>query len=131
MKFQTYECVQTKLLSMLAVVLMSFAIYSSPGWAQSVTPVDINTADAATLAKALTGVGDRIGAAIVKERQSNGPFLSVDDLQRVRGIGVSVVEKNRSKIVIKLDPERSGQSGSVADTGKVNQSRAKKNTAKQ
>ena len=49
-------------------------------------PLDINRADAALL-DSLPGVGPATAAAIVAERDRNGPFLGVDDLERVPGIG--------------------------------------------
>jgi len=48
--------------------------------------VDINRADATRLDE-LPGVGPATAAAIVAERERNGPFLIVDDLERVPGIG--------------------------------------------
>jgi competence protein ComEA len=49
-------------------------------------PVDLNTATAAEL-DALPGVGPATAAAIVQDREQHGPFRTVDDLARVRGIG--------------------------------------------
>lgn len=61
-------------------------------------PVDINSADAATLAESLDGVGPAKAAAIIEHRQSNGPFQSADQLAAVKGIGLATVEKNRQFI---------------------------------
>ena len=49
-------------------------------------PVDVNRASAAEL-DTLPGVGPATAAAIVAERDLNGPFVSFDDLERVPGIG--------------------------------------------
>lgn len=49
-------------------------------------PVDVNRATAEGL-EALPGVGPATAAAIVAERERNGPFVSIDDLERVPGIG--------------------------------------------
>ena len=65
------------------------------------TQVNINTADAATLAAMLDGVGESRAKAIVDYRAANGPFKSADDLVAVKGIGKSVVERNRAKIKVK------------------------------
>lgn len=49
-------------------------------------PVDVNHAPTEALDR-LPGVGPATAAAIVTERETNGPFVSVDDLERVAGIG--------------------------------------------
>jgi competence protein ComEA len=63
-------------------------------------PVDINTADAATLAKELKGIGPARAQAIVAWRKDNGPFKSADDLALVKGIAQKVIDENRSNIRI-------------------------------
>jgi len=63
-------------------------------------PVNINTADAATLAKELNGVGLKRAQAIVEYRQKHGPFKSADELALVKGIGAAAVAKNRELIRI-------------------------------
>jgi competence protein ComEA len=62
--------------------------------------VNINTADAATLAAALDGVGASRARAIVEYRDAHGPFKSVDDLAQVKGIGEKVVDANRSRLKV-------------------------------
>lgn len=62
--------------------------------------VDINTADAETLALALDGVGMAKALDIIAYREQNGAFKSADDLQNVRGIGKATLERNRSRILI-------------------------------
>ena len=59
-------------------------------------PVNINTADAATLARELKGVGEARARAIVEHRSQHGPFRSADELVLVRGIGQKVVDQNRA-----------------------------------
>lgn len=68
--------------------------------AQAGEPVDINTADAETLASALVGVGDAKAAAIVAYREQFGRFESIDDLALVQGIGEATVARNRDRIRI-------------------------------
>jgi len=63
-------------------------------------PVNINTADAATLAAELTGVGPALALAIVDDRDRNGRFNTAEELVRVSGIGMSVVESNREFILV-------------------------------
>lgn len=66
-------------------------------------PVNINTADAATLAAELTGVGPSLAEAIVKDRAERGKFDSPEALARVKGIGERIVELNRANILV-ADP---------------------------
>lgn len=57
-------------------------------------PVVLNVADAEALER-LPHVGPKTAAAIVESRRVDGPFASVDDLQRVSGIGAATVERLR------------------------------------
>ena len=63
-------------------------------------PVDINTADAAMLASAIDGVGEKRAATIVRYREDHGPFGSIDDLANVQGIGAATVERNRQNLMV-------------------------------
>ncbi|MCU0119176.1 helix-hairpin-helix domain-containing protein [Pseudomonas sp. B2M1-30] len=60
--------------------------------------VDLNNADAATLQKELSGVGEAKAKAIVAYRETNGPFASVDELLEVKGIGKAILDRNREKL---------------------------------
>src|SRR5689334_4839679 len=61
-------------------------------------PVNVNTADATALAKALNGIGPAKAKAIVSYREKNGPFKSVDQLAMVEGITQKLIDKNRADI---------------------------------
>ena len=80
---------------MLTSLLLSLTLAAS---AFAADQVDINTADAATLAAVLDGVGDAKADAIIAWREANGPFTSIDQLAEVKGIGLKTVEKNRDRI---------------------------------
>lgn len=66
-------------------------------------PVNINTADATALAKALDGIGPAKAKAIVSYRDKNGPFKSVDQLAMVEGITQKLIDKNRADIRLGAD----------------------------
>lgn len=68
--------------------------------ASAFAQVDINHADAKALAESLAGVGLVRAEAIVAYRDANGPFRSVDDLAKVKGIGAKTIAANREAIVI-------------------------------
>ncbi|MDJ0870720.1 MAG: helix-hairpin-helix domain-containing protein [Gammaproteobacteria bacterium] len=81
-------------------LLVAFAL-SLPMAVLAMDPVDLNTANAETLAETMDGVGIQKAQAIVAYREAHGPFVSVDDVTAVRGIGPSTLEKNRAKLVVK------------------------------
>ena len=83
----------------LIVALMPAATWAGP--------VDINTADAATLAKELDGGGMSRAQAIIDYREKNGSFRSAEDLMKVQGIGPKVFEANRENI--RVAPTKSGE----------------------
>ena len=67
-------------------------------------PVNINSADVTTLAKELKGIGPARAQAIVAYRTQHGLFRTVDDLALVKGIGPSVIEKNRVNLRVNGGP---------------------------
>lgn len=58
--------------------------------AQEVEPINVNTASADLLTE-LPGIGPGKAAAIVEDREANGPYESAQDLTRVSGIGDTTV----------------------------------------
>ena len=65
--------------------------------------VNTNTADAETLALSLDGVGMTRALDIIAYREEHGSFKTVDELERVRGIGKATLERNRSRILLDDD----------------------------
>lgn len=62
--------------------------------------VNLNTADAQTIQRELTGIGEAKAQAIVAHREANGPFSSVDELLEVKGIGKAILDRNRDQLDI-------------------------------
>ena len=60
--------------------------------------IDLNSADASTLAREMRGIGQSKARAIVEYRRIHGPFRSIDDLALVKGIGARTIELNRAKL---------------------------------
>jgi competence protein ComEA len=56
--------------------------------------LDINTANWVEWTQ-LDGIGDQLARRIVADREKNGPFESVEDLNRVPGIGPKTLERLR------------------------------------
>ena len=73
-------------------------------------PVNVNAADARTLQKELVGIGPAKAQAIVAAREKNGPFKSLEDIARVKGVGKKLVDRNRGNL--RLDGK--GQAGAAA-----------------
>ena len=71
---------------------------ATPSSAKKLQAVDINTADAKTISASLHGIGPKRAAAIVAYRTQNGPFKSVDELLKVKGISQKAVNTNRQYI---------------------------------
>jgi competence protein ComEA len=86
--------------SFIATVALLFALVIGPAYAAEPMTVNINTADAATLAS-LNGIGQSKAEAIIVYREANGPFESVEQLVEVKGIGSRTVEKNASQMAVK------------------------------
>lgn len=86
-------------MNLIRNVLFAFVLaFALP--AMATAQVDINSADAKTLAESLSGIGLVRAEAIVAYRNANGPFQHVDDLAKVNGIGKKTLESNRDAIVI-------------------------------
>ncbi|MDW7746924.1 ComEA family DNA-binding protein [Halomonas sp.] len=77
-----------RLPGLLLVMLLGLAPLAL---AQEMEPINVNSADAELLAE-LPGIGETRAAAIVEDREANGPYASADELTRVSGIGEATVE---------------------------------------
>ena len=60
--------------------------------------LNINTATASEIQKALTGIGAKKAEAIVQYREKHGNFTSAEQLLEVQGIGKATLERNRDRI---------------------------------
>lgn len=75
----------------------SFAAGSSQSSASANDCVNINSASVDQLQQ-LPGIGPAIAQSIVNYREKNGPFATVEDLKKVKGIGV--VKYNKVKDLV-------------------------------
>ncbi|WP_339673727.1 helix-hairpin-helix domain-containing protein [Dasania marina] len=84
-----------------AILCTLLLLPTSVAWADqsaAISEVNINTADAAQLAKGLKGVGANKAKAIIEYRELNGSFKSPEELTEIKGIGVKLVQDNRDRI---------------------------------
>jgi competence protein ComEA len=79
---------------LLLALVMWFAIYGVV-----MAAVNINTATKEELTT-LQGIGEKRAQDIIDYRTKNGPFKSVDDLEKVPGIGPGRMKQIRSQISV-------------------------------
>ena len=80
-----------------ALISLAIAMASSSVAAQETNQINVNTADAVTLAQ-LPGIGEVKARAIIVDRKNNGSYQTADDLARVEGIGEGTIEDLRDQI---------------------------------
>lgn len=71
----------------------------SRGQPRAAGPLDLNTASAAEL-ETLPRIGPALAERIVRYREEHGPFLRVEDLDAVSGIGPATVNGLRDRVTI-------------------------------
>jgi competence protein ComEA len=76
---------------------------SPPPALESVTLVDLNTADLAALMR-LPGVGPVLAERILESRKEAGPYAKPEDLLRVKGIGPAKLAKLRPHLAFGHQP---------------------------
>jgi competence protein ComEA len=69
--------------------------------------VNVNTATKEELTS-LKGVGEKRAQEIINYRTKNGPFKTVDDLEKVPGIGPGIMKQIRSEVTTASE-RRSGK----------------------
>lgn len=84
--------------------LSTFHTWNSvrPGSASPITSsmtLDINRATAAEL-ELLPRIGPKLAQRILEDRRARGPFRSVDELDRVPGIGPRTIESLRAHLMV-------------------------------
>ncbi len=84
----------------LSPISSSLALAEESGAVTESRTVNVNTADAQTLADVLQGVGPSRAEEIIRYREAFGPFKSVDELIDVKGIGPATLDKNRAFITL-------------------------------
>jgi len=93
--FKEKVMVKNTLQLVLGTILTGLVALAS--WAG---PVDLNSADAETIARELNGVGVTRAQAIVEYRERNGAFSSREELLNVSGIGPHILQANEANIVL-------------------------------
>jgi len=105
-------------LSAVLLVLLAYRWAALSGWGaheidiERQTPLaynfqlDPNTASWVELSQ-LDGVGETLALRIVEDRETHGPFRTLEDLDRVKGIGAKTIERLRP--YLHVDPKGDAQ----------------------
>ncbi|MDZ7853160.1 MAG: ComEA family DNA-binding protein [Halomonas sp.] len=84
--------IKRRLFGLLLTMLLGFTpLVAGQALAQDMEPINVNTADAELLTE-LPGIGETRAAAIIEDREANGPYESAEDLTRISGIGEATVK---------------------------------------
>ncbi|MGH7871740.1 MAG: ComEA family DNA-binding protein [Candidatus Binatia bacterium] len=97
---------------LILALLMWFAIAGS-----AVAAVNINTATKDELTS-LKGIGEKRAQEIIDYRKKNGDFKSVDELEKVPGIGPGIMKQIRSDVSVtgKTTTTKSNDTGAKTKT---------------
>lgn len=84
----------------IRTLFIALLLFTCAPIATAMEPVNINTADALTLAQGISGVGSKRAEAVVAYRQAHGPFRRIEELANVKGIGPKTIENNRDLLTV-------------------------------
>ena len=117
------EEIMKKLLVVLFAWILSYGI--------AFAVVNINTATEAEL-QTLKGIGPTRAKAIVDYRTKHGPFKTVDDLEKVPGIGPATMKQIRSDVAVSgpTTTEKAGTKTKTDDSAKKTSDEKKKSEKK-
>ena len=88
--------------SFISLVLAVFLITAfAPLAVSEETKLDLNKASAEELVQ-LKGIGQSYAERIIKYRENNGPFVQVEDIMKIKGIGSKIFESIKHQIVIEV-----------------------------
>lgn len=103
-RFSTCSMMLCVLLAFLLLPMSSFGVQAKgklkADSAKVESLIDINSADATALSS-LPGIGPKIAGDIIEYRTGNGPFASVQDLEKVKGIGAKKIAKLKDLVTVK------------------------------
>jgi len=85
--------------NLLRPILPALAALALPALSYA-GPVNINTADAETISRELSGIGMAKAQAIVAFREQHGAFELPEEVLKVKGIGPRVLAANRGDIKV-------------------------------
>ena len=90
---------KSKKIFVLLVVVLFVISMVSVALAEEGGKININTASVEELVK-LNRIGPKYAERIVQYRETNGPFVNVEHIVRVKGIGPKTVDVNRDVMTV-------------------------------
>ncbi len=114
---------------LLAAVLLPAIAFANTEFKGTET-VNINRADAATLAAYLKGVGVNKAEDIVKYRKANGKFKSIEYLKNVPGIGDETFKDNKRKLSTSRGKSSAPEGYKLGKSSGKSKSSSKKSSSK-
>jgi competence protein ComEA len=102
--------------TVIKALLAAAVLAVTPSLAQDA--VDINTATQAEL-EALPGVGAKTATDIIRERDENGPFASVEDLARVPSMTNTIMGRIKNLVRVQSAPSRRREDTVVVQEGQL------------
>ena len=83
----------------IKTLALSMALaFSGAAFSYDAQEVNINSADAQSIAQSLNGIGLKKAQAIVAWRTEHGNFTEISSIEQIKGIGQKTVEKNKEYI---------------------------------
>ena len=100
LQIEKTSVIRNSLIILMTIVMLTV---SSISFAEKNLPrkVNINTANAEEIEVLLVGIGASKAKAIIAYREQNGPFIKLEDIARVKGIGMKTLQKNQAYIIFK------------------------------
>ncbi|WP_034836108.1 ComEA family DNA-binding protein [Endozoicomonas numazuensis] len=87
-----------RIISLTAVTLLALSAPIVADKAPSRMKVKVNVATVQELDEFLIGVPRTLAERIIREREKNGAFESLEDLYRVQQLNEHILDKNRDRI---------------------------------
>ena len=87
------------LFTSVVIILAVAAVLSQMAFSEDAELIDINTAPAYVL-ETLPGIGGVKAKAIVDYRDAHGPFKTIEDLMKVKGIGAKTLNNIKKLITV-------------------------------
>jgi competence protein ComEA len=80
-------------------LLLALVLWFAVAGVAAAASVNVNTATKEELTS-IKGIGDKRAQEIIDYRKKNGDFKSVDDLEKVPGIGPGIMKQIRSQVTV-------------------------------